>query len=451
MVDGLLNEHAGAQRFVAVALQGELMWNQSMTAILPDEANSHIGWYGTSNSGMLKHVYRRGLAERYGKTMQCIAGVHYNFSVPDEFWNLLDIDANSDQDRRSKGYLALIRNFTRHSWLLMYLFGASPAVSKNFLRGIAHPLAELDADTLYLPWATSLRMSDLGYQNKAQSDLQLCYNDIETFLQRIYAAVTTPWPAYAAIGTHRNGEWVQLSTSILQIENEYYSNIRPKRTTGRGERPSTALTERGVQYVEVRCLDIDPMSPVGVSDAASRFIDTFLLHCAVEESAYFPNAGFCQDSHDNFALVVKKGREPGLKLIKRNQPIALKEWAREIVEGMLPYAELLDTVHGGQKYSAAVTSQLSKIADSEQTPSAQLLQHMRDQKLSLQEYSLQTSRQHRDTLLAQPLSPDVLREYEGIAAESIMAQKRLEQTDTEDFDHYVARFHAGLSKPVQTA
>src|SRR3546814_8044940 len=185
--------------------------------------------------------------------MQCIAGVHYNFSVPEQLWELLDIDGASPEQRRSKGYLAQIRNFTRYSWLLMYLFGASPAISKGFLQGAEQHLQAFDATTLYLPYATSLRMSDLGYQsNKAQSELQLCYNDLETFLTRMHAAATTPWPASEAIGTHRNGEWIQLDTNIIPIENEYYSNIRPKRTTGRGQRPATALAEPGGPRTEQR-------------------------------------------------------------------------------------------------------------------------------------------------------------------------------------------------------
>src|SRR5690606_29587178 len=275
--ESLIQELEQTHRYVAQQLTSELIWNQSMPAHLPPEAEIPIAWYGTSNTGMLKHVYRRGLAERYGKAMQCIAGVHYNFSLPDEFWDLIDIQGATPSEQRSRGYLALIRNFTRYSWLLMYLFGASPAISKNFMRGLPNPLLELDADTLYLPYATSLRMSDLGYQNRAQSDLQLCYNDLDTFLARMLNAVTKPWPAYEAIGTHRNGEWIQLNTNILQIENEYYSNIRPKRSTGRCERPATALADRGVQYIEVRCLDIDPESPTGISASTSRFMDAFLL------------------------------------------------------------------------------------------------------------------------------------------------------------------------------
>ncbi|HYG45332.1 MAG TPA: glutamate--cysteine ligase, partial [Bordetella sp.] len=216
-VEPLLAELENTHRFVYSVLDGEYIWNQSMPATLPAEADIPIAWYGTSNTGMLKHVYRRGLAERYGKSMQCIAGVHYNFSLSDALWETLDPGAPNAQDRRSRGYIALIRNFTRYSWLLMYLFGAAPALSRAFMGDRPHPLQALGADTLYLPYATSLRMSDLGYQNKAQSQLKLCYNDLDTFLGRLYEAVTQPWPDYQAVGTHRNGEWIQLNTNVLQI------------------------------------------------------------------------------------------------------------------------------------------------------------------------------------------------------------------------------------------
>lgn len=444
----LIDELEQTHRYVARQLEHELIWNQSMPAHLPSEAAIPIAWYGKSNTGMLKHVYRRGLAERYGKAMQCIAGVHYNFSVPDDFWDLLGVEGKSPEDQRSKGYLALIRNFTRYSWLLMYLFGASPAISRDFMRGRESTLNELDADTLHLPYATSLRMSDLGYQNKAQSDLQLCYNDLDTFLTRLYTAVTTPWPDYAAIGTHRNGEWIQLNTNILQIENEYYSNIRPKRSTGRCERPGTALAERGVQYIEVRCLDIDPFAPVGISLQTSRFMDAFLLFCATEESRLFPNNGFCRDSYDNFATVVKEGRKPGLMLIDRDEPVSLTNWGAELLERMAPYARLLDDVHGGKHHEEAVASQMGKIHDSETTPSATLLRQLRESGLSLHDYSLRLSLQHRDALRARPLSPEEQAEYDRMALESVAEQSRLENSDTEDFDSYVARYHAALKQPT---
>jgi glutamate--cysteine ligase len=446
-VESLLEELEDTHRYVAQTLQNELIWNQSMPAHLPAEADIPIAWYGTSNTGMLKHVYRRGLAERYGKTMQCIAGLHYNFSLPDAVWDGLGVTGASLEERRSKGYLALIRNFTRYSWLLMYLFGASPAVSRQFLQGISHSLHEFDPDTLYLPYATSLRMSDLGYKNQTQDELRLCYNDIGTFLSRIYEAVTTPWPAYQAVGTHRGGQWIQLNTNILQIENEYYSSIRPKRTTGRCERPVTALAARGVQYIEVRCLDIDPTSPIGISAETSRFMDAFLLFCATEESDFFPQDGFCQDSHDNFGLVAKEGRKPGLVLVKQNQPIGLADWGDELLDLLAPYADMLDAAYGGQGYAQAVNAQRPKIRDAEQTPSARLLQQLRAEQTSLHDYSLKQSLQHWDDLQARPLGAAKRQAFDEAVAQSIAEQAGLEHGDTENFDAYVARYHAALKRP----
>lgn len=447
-VDSLLGELRDTHRFVAENLGDEIIWNQSMPAHLPAEPDIPIAWYGTSNTGMLKHVYRRGLAVRYGKTMQCIAGLHYNFSVPDKLWDLLGITGASAEDQRSKGYLALIRNFNRYSWLLMYLFGSSPAVSSRFLQGDqADALASLDADTLYLPYATSLRMSDLGYKNQTQSALQLCYNDIETFLLRIYDAVTTPWPAYQAMGTQRDGQWIQLNTNVLQIENEYYSSIRPKRTTGRCERPVTALAARGVQYIEVRCLDIDPFAPVGISAQTSHFMDAFLLFCAAEDSPFFPNGGFCRDSHNNFGLVAKEGRKPGLSLVKQNTSVPLPDWGHEILDRIQPYAELLDAMLDEHNYAPAVATQHAKFDDVEQTPSAQLLTRLRDTQTSLHDFSLQQSKQHRDSLLETPLAATKRQVFEKAAVQSVHDQTRLEQSDTEDFAAYVERYHAALKQP----
>ncbi len=446
-VESLLQELEETHRFVARNLHDELIWNQSMPAELPAEEDIPIGWYGTSNSGMLKHVYRRGLAHRYGKRMQCIAGLHYNFSAPDRLWDLIGIEGISLEHQRTKGYLALIRNFTRNSWLLMYLFGASPAVSRAFLGDMPHSLQEFDADTLYAPWATSLRMSDLGYQNKAQSDLQLCYNDIETFLQRMHTAVTTPWPAYEALGTHKNGEWIQLSTNVLQIENEFYSSIRPKRGTQRGERPATALAERGVEYVEVRCLDVDPWSPVGIRAETCRFIDAFLLFCAAEESPFFPGNGHCAVSQQNFSTVVREGRKPGLLLRRDDRDISLRDWGDELIDRIAPYAEMLDEAAGHKRHVAALELQRKKLHNTELTPSARVLHALREQHASLHAFMLQLSTEHHNTLAHGPMDAELEQRYVQEAADSIAEQLAIEAADTETFDEYVARFHAALHTP----
>lgn len=444
-VDGLVSELTNTHSYVAQHLDDEIIWNQSMPSTLPKPADIPVGWYGHSNSGMLKHVYRLGLAERYGKPMQCIAGIHYNFSVPDSLWDLIGTPGTTPQEQRSIGYLALIRNFMRYSWLLMYLFGASPAVSKSFLADTPHSLDELNADTLYLPYATSLRMSDIGYQNKAQSELQLCYNDLDTFLARIYNAVTTPWPDYEAIGTHRDGKWIQLNTNTLQIENEYYSNIRPKRATGRGERPATALARRGVEYVEIRCMDVDPFSPIGISAETCRFLDAFLLFCAIEDSPDFPDGGFCHESRDNFNTVVAQGRRPALMLNQDEQPISMIDWANSIVARMKPYVDLLDNAYGGTLYRDALQHQQNKVDDISLTPSARILRELQETGTSFQDYTLKQSLQHHNTLVAHTLSPATRQGYRESVDASFADQKALEDQDSESFDTYVAHFHDALA------
>lgn len=447
-VDNLMAELNEVHRVVASTLSDELMWNHSMPAHLPADNEIPIGWYGTSNTGMIKHVYRRGLAERYGRTMQCIAGLHYNFSFDESLWELIDLPQPTAQDRRSAGYIALIRNFTRYSWLLMYLFGASPALSKDFLRGKTGELIELDAQTMYLPHATSLRMSDLGYQNKAQSGLKLCYNDLNTFLERLYEAVTTPWPDYQSIGTHRHGEWIQLNTNILQIENEFYSSIRPKRTTGPCERPITALAERGVQYIEVRCLDIDPTQPTGISAETARFVDAFVLFCALQESPDFIDSGWCPESAANFAKVVKQGRQPGVMLTKDGKAIPLKQWADELLDEISHCAGTLDDALNEKDYKNAVLSQRAKVADPRKTPSAQFLEQLITRKISFHDFTLEQSAAHAQSLKKTGLSPAELASTQAQATQSLMEQQELEASDQESFDAYVARFHQALKKPT---
>jgi len=463
----LIAELRLTHRYVAATLDeaGETMWNHSMPGHLPPEAAIPIAWYGTSNTGMLKHVYRRGLAERYGRRMQCIAGVHYNFSLHDDAWELLALPGTTATERRSHGYIALIRNFTRYSWLLMYLFGASPAVTRDFLRASScdfscdsscnshHNLQQLDADTLYLPYATSLRMSDLGYQSPVQAQLKLCYNDLDTFLARLHDLVTRPWPDYARIGTHRDGQWIQLNSHILQIENEYYSTIRPKRVTERGERPITALAERGVQYVEVRCLDIDPFAPQGITADTARFLDAFLLYCALADSPLFTPDGHCNHSAENFAQVVRAGRTPGLMLNRDGQAIALRQWGHELLDGIAACAALLDEAHAddahaGTHYAQAIAMQRAKLAAPETTPSGQFLAALTGERLSFYDYARELSRAHARALRDEPLSDVEESAYAAMAQASLAEQARIEAGDVMDFDSYVARYHAALRAPA---
>jgi glutamate--cysteine ligase len=260
-VDAMLEELAAIHQVVYRALvekeADEILWCASMPCDLPPDDEIPLGRYGRSNVGRAKTVYRMGLAHRYGRRMQTISGIHYNWSLP----------------RRSNDeYFALVRNFRRNAWLLFYLFGASPAVCESFVEGNPnHGLQRLVPGTLYLPYATSLRMGRLGYQSDAQSSLTVSYNSLADYGKSLYEALTTPYAPYEKIGLREgNGEYRQLATSLLQIENEFYGKIRPKRRIHPGERPLHALRERGVEYVEVRLMDLDPFSPIGITAATSR-------------------------------------------------------------------------------------------------------------------------------------------------------------------------------------
>lgn len=441
-----LDELRDIHAFTASQLHDELLWSPSMPGLLPDEAQIPIARYGQSNQGRLKYVYRQGLAVRYGKTMQCIAGIHYNFSLPEGLWQLQQQSEGNEQsarDYQSARYIALIRNFRRYSWLLMYLFGASPALDASFLRGRPHQLQQLDADTLYLPWATSLRMSDLGYQNNAQAGLQPCYDSLESYLDSLRRAVSTPYPAYEAIGTRRDGEWIQLNTNVLQIENEFYSSIRPKRVAGPGERPLHALGERGVQYVEVRCLDIDPFLPLGLDLSTARFLDTFLLYCALEDSPAMVD-GECGECTANFALTVKQGRRPDLQLQQHGKARTLQAWGLELLEGLAPCAALLDAAQGGEAHRQALQGQRARLLDSGLTPSARVLQTMRDEGLSFLEFARRQSLRHAADFRQRPLDAVAEQSFDASVRDSLASQQQLEQQQQGSFADYVAAFMASI-------
>ena len=445
-VDELFGELDRIHRFVYSELGDELLWTESMPCILPARDDDiPIAWYGTSNVGMLKHVYRRGLAVRYGKPMQCIAGIHYNFSLAPGLWQALqrqDGDARSAQDYQSERYVALIRNFRRYAWLLMYLFGASPALCASFLQGREHQLQPLGDKGLYLPHATSLRMSDLGYNNDAQSGLSVCYNSLESYIASMRKAISLPYPRYAELGTHdADGQWQQLNTNLLQIENEFYSSIRPKRVTRSGEKPVQALAERGVEYVEVRCLDIDPFLPLGIEPATAYFLDSFLLFCALAESPAMSDEE-CRTSSENFDLTVMRGREPGLQLTRKGQPCELLAWGEHLLDNMAACAALLDQAHGTRAYSDSLARQRAKLQDPALTPSARVLAAIHEQGDSFFRFAMDQSENHRDHFRSRPLSDAEQQHFSELARQSLADQLALEQGDTLDFDTYVARYLA---------
>jgi len=420
--ESCLEELLRIHQYTYRALGDETLWVSSMPCNLPADENIPIGRYGSSNVGRAKSVYRMGLAHRYGRRMQTISGIHYNWSLPDV---------------RSDEYFALIRNFRRHAFLLLYLFGASPAVCSSFVAGREHQLQALAHGTMYMPHGTSLRMGRLGYQSEAQASLAVSYNGLDGYAASLQDALTRPYPAYEAIGiVNPGGEYNQLATTLLQIENEFYGPIRPKRVIRPGERPLHALRERGVEYVEVRLLDLDPFVPIGIKAQTLRFLDIFLLHCLLADSPPDTPQEIAQigrNQHKTAAF----GREPGLTLERGRGEVPLTAWAAELLEAFEPIAVALDTTHQTTDYGDALRGAQALLQDPGLLPSARVLAVMeKDFDNSFIAFGRAQSQQIKAKLLALPFSAGQQARFDELSRQSLQDQKDIEAGDALPFEIY---------------
>nr|WP_314550254.1 glutamate--cysteine ligase [uncultured Ottowia sp.] len=403
------------------ALGDEMLWASSMPCKLPPDEMIPLGYYGTSNVGRAKSVYRMGLGHRYGRRMQTISGIHYNWSLP---------GAGSEQ------YFGLIRNFRRHAFLLLYLFGASPVVCGTFVQGRQHALQPLGSRAMYLPHATSLRMGRLGYQSDAQSTLAVSYNGLEGYAASLQDALTRPWPAYEAIGIQApSGDYNQLAVTLLQIENEFYGTIRPKRVIEPGERPLHALRARGVEYVEVRLMDLNPFLPVGIDEQTMRFLDVFLLHCLLSDSPPDSPAEI-EALKRNQHLVAERGREPGLKLACGGMEVALTDWAAQVMGELPALARALDEALGGDGHQAAVQAAQQALHNPALLPSARVLAALPGYGDSYVAFMLDRSQQIRSLMLAQPPGAALRQRFAEMAVQSRAQQHAIEVSDTLSFEQY---------------
>ncbi|MDH5611035.1 MAG: glutamate--cysteine ligase [Gammaproteobacteria bacterium] len=432
------------QKFVYSKLDNETLWATSMPCVVRDSSSIPIAQYGTSNIGTMKTVYRRGLGYRYGRTMQVIAGVHFNYSVSDSFWDLyqtLQSNTESRQDFISNQYMGLVRNMLRYGWMIPYLFGASPAVCKSFLHGKPTLLSEFNEHTFYEPYATSLRMGDIGYTN-AQEDMagiKADYSSIDAYVKSLQCAIEKPFSAYAEIGVKVDGEYRQLNANILQIENEYYSTVRPKQITQKDEKPTTALRKRGVAYVEIRSLDVNAFDPLGVNEEQLYFLESFVLFCLLQDSPAL-NQMEMNEVDMNLIQVAHTGRQPGLELTRHDQSIPLKDWAMDLCEGMQDVASLLDEVNHCTSYSKSLKAQVECINDPSKTPSARMLEEMRDRKEGFFHFAQRKSLKYLDYFKSRKLSPERQQYFELMAQTSLAKQLKIEESDTLSFDEYLQNY-----------
>lgn len=428
--------------WVARNLQpGELYWGLSMPPPAREE-QIEIADFGPSASGRMKQIYRQGLASRYGKIMQIISGVHFNFSFDPRFIDTMHQLFGADlqpQECRNRLYFRLIRGFDQYAWLLPYLFGASPVAARSSVDQGAAWLKPLDQDHVYGEFATSLRMSDIGYQSPAQSDLHISHANLQEYVRELVLATRTPWPDYQAMGTHRGDQWLQLNGNILQIENEYYSAIRPKQVSQRGERPACALYHSGVSYIEVRMLDVDPFHPLGLSDDTACFMEVFLLACLAWGEQ---DHGRAQQDKHNRTLAIRHGRQPGLELMRDTRPVTLREWADECLDECALLAQQLDAAHASQRYSQAVAVQRAKWQAPETLPSQRVLDESAG--VGYHRWALDRSRRYSADFADAALPQDVDQGLREAANASFAAASKLERDTGTDVAAYVQQYFASL-------
>lgn len=441
-IDHMLALLRDIHRHVAREIGEERMWPFSMPCLIEDAEKIELAQYGRSNIGRMKTLYRQGLKNRYGALMQVISGIHYNFSLPLTFWQEWAgvKDAESGQEAISAGYLRLIRNYYRFGWVIPYLFGASPAVNTDFLQGRESPLPfESDGKgTLWLPYATSLRLSDLGYTSKTQSGLGITFNSLAEYVKALKAAIKTPSEEHAAIGLKdKDGNLLQLNTNVLQIENELYAPIRPKRVTRSGENPSDALLRGGIEYIEVRSLDINPFSAIGVNSDQVRFLDLFLIWCTLADAPEM-SAEELLCSRNNWNRVVLEGRKPQQTIAagcdKTTYPLA--EVGKALFADLLRVAEVLDGNHGDTEYQQVCEQLVASFDDPELTYSARILHAIKENGLT--EAGIALAEQYGHGLCEEPLEVLSEEDFAHQARASVVAQEQLEAEERLDFEAYLA-------------
>ena len=432
------------QKFTLSKLDGELLWPLSMPCFVEDENKIPLAQYGSSNIGTMKTVYRQGLKNRYGSMMQVIAGIHFNFSFSTDFWRSVQKISNNNEpltDFISARYFALLRNYKRYCWLIPYLFGSSPVICSSFLQNKPQklPFKKTSTGYLYLEHATSLRMSDLGYTSSSQAALRICYDSLNSYVEGVKTAINLPSAEFEKLGIKVNGKYQQLNSNVLQIENELYAPIRPKRVAKSGETPSDALFERGVEYIEVRALDVNPFVDTGISLEQIHFLDVFLTFCALA-----PNEKLDCESQkvyeNNMDEVVLRGRDPQLLLKDQNIAKSIPQWGNEIFAELSEVGKILDLAYKTEDYSQAVSRELEKINDPSKTFSAQLLAIAKNKDQSLTRYTLDKAEQYRQQLLDRDYHYYNEQHFIDTAKQSHNDQQAIENDDKVHFDDFLSAY-----------
>jgi glutamate--cysteine ligase len=423
--------------FISCNIDDEIIWPFSMPPVIEKDEDVPIASYGLSNLGLFKKLYREGLSHRYSRQMQAISGMHFNYSVSESFWNsqLLFLDGNSPSDIRSAAYFNMLRNIHRVNWLILYLFGASPIITKNFISNNSQELKKIDNQTFYLQYATSLRMSEFGYCNNTRNKLHVSMNSLREYVSDLDKATNTVFSEYLKIDEPKSDKSKQINSNLLQIDDEYYAIARAKSNLISEQSTTSKLRQNGVDYIELRSLDLNPYSRVGIDKETTFFIEVLLNYCFIKQEQHFTEDELKSINH-NDSLVALSGRKPNLYLSQDGKAITLKDWGKQIMESLLPIASAMDS--NEKNYTNAVEQMREKINYSEITLSAKLLDEILSSNQSFVEFGSYIGESNKAHYLKIERSKNI--NWDLIEKESEESNKRqikLETADTKSFESFI--------------
>ena len=387
--------------FVAtnIGKNDERLWPASMPPILPDPDNFKIAEYGTTHQGQIRNIYRQGLSLRYGRRMQAIAGIHLNLSFTEEFLQLHREISESD-DNANTIYLNILRNYIRNSWLINFLLGSSPVMDASFFKNETVPdfLGKHKERSYYHPSSTCLRMGDIGYNNRKHRVLNICFNSIEEYIKTIKGLTKRPEEEYARLGIkNAAGEYRQLNTNLLQIENEYYASIRPKAARSREQKTIDSLAENHTQYLEIRNLDIDPFLPYGVDASRINFMQMFFVYLSLLPSPPI-GAEECQYVRQLERQIIMNNlsQDKDFELMG-GYILNINDQAEKMLGEMQAVAEILDVAAGKDDYSRAWQHHWNLLNDENSLPAIKQMDFFRRTDMEFVEGMKKIAEQHHST------------------------------------------------------
>ena len=315
-------------------------------------------------------------------------------------------------------------------------FGASPVTNKSYLLNREHSLEKYGEEDLFLPSATSLRMSEVGYQSSIQEVLGINYNNLDEFIDSVIQGINTMHPGFEDLGLlDKKGEPQQISAGILQIENELYDIVRPKRTGASTSRPSNLLRRHGIEYIELRGVDVNPFVPEGISLNNIKVLDLFLMHSLISESPLISDEE-SDEIRVNQIKMVEHGRSDEVQLTRAGLSLSLSQVRKDFHEELTMLATKMDAYSSG--YSEALKQQIGK----KESLSQKIMNEMKEKNMTFQEYGLSQSKKIAANFTQS--SKEDLSLFIEAAQASLKELKIVEETSSVDINKYVELYNSKL-------